>query len=281
MAKAVEEEGKGARLEWRAFKSFLAYMHNLSNEEIAFLEQIFPVKMDICHGRIIRKIAPEVYPIPQETARNLLVELAKMCRYSRPNAQLTAAESLGFCWLCLACSRLRLPVNLKTIWATKATALHLDDEFPTLLVPTLFGDRKIRISHRIAKFLYALSCIPSKKSRETILQRPFRSLTRTFDIALKNAAPKPEYGNITYVSLLSPLCVGKVICLRYENRTFVHVKTIDLKCFTQKYYGWKNKWTGWKFNTKLFGRIVCSRIKHLQRSFKTKLLQFTRWILSF
>ncbi len=76
-----------------------------------------------------------------------------------------------------------------------------------------------------------------------------------------------------------PLCAGKIICLKYENRTFVHVKTIDVKCFIQEYYGWKNKWTGWKFNTKLFGRIVWSRIKHLQRSFKTKLLQFTRGIL--
>lgn len=76
-----------------------------------------------------------------------------------------------------------------------------------------------------------------------------------------------------------PLCAGKIICLKYENLTFIHVKTIDVKRFIQEYSGWKNKWIGWKFNAKLFGRIVWSRIKHLQRSFKTKLLQFTRWIL--
>jgi hypothetical protein len=199
----VEEEGKGARLEWRALKSFLAYMRKIAPEEIAFIEQVFPQKMDIYYGRIIRKITPEVYPIPQEIAYNILYELARMATKGRSNAILSALESLGLCWLCLTASRLRLPTYLELIEKTKMTAITLDGDYPTMLVPTLFGDRKIRISKRLAKFFIALSKIPSKTSRETILQSPKRSLTRTFDRALQNCAINPNHGNITYVTLLS------------------------------------------------------------------------------
>ena len=60
MAALVEKEGKGAiSLEWRALKCFLAYMRNIAPEEIAFIEQMFPKKMDIYFDRIIRKIARE------------------------------------------------------------------------------------------------------------------------------------------------------------------------------------------------------------------------------
>lgn len=210
MAALVETEGKGARLEWRALKSFLAYMRNIASEEIAFIEQIFPKKMDVCFGRIIRKINPEVYPIPQEIACDLLCELGKMATKGRPNSQLSALESLGLCWLCLTTSRLRLPTYLEMVERIKPSAICFKGEYPTLDVPTLFGGRKIRISVRVANFLIAISKIPSKKPRETILQSPRRSLTRALDRAIQNCAINPEFGNITFVTLLStPHIFGK------------------------------------------------------------------------
>ena len=204
MSKIVEEEGPCARLEWRALKSFLAYLRNIAMNEIAFIEQIFPQKMDVMHGRILRKIAPEVPSIPEEMAGTILTGLAHKCRFGPRNAHLTAAESLGLSWLCLTASRLRLPIHLKILKGIKITSLRLDGEFPTLLIPTFFGDRCIRISNRVAQFLHALSLIPSIKPRETILQSPFRSLTRTFAGVVEDMAPNPAFGNITYVSLLSP-----------------------------------------------------------------------------
>lgn len=204
MAKIVEEEGPCARLEWRAMKSFLAYLRNIALEEIAFIEQIFPQKMDVIHGRIIRKIAPEVPSIPEETAGTILMGLAHRCRFGRRNAHLTAAESLGLSWFCLTASRLRLPIHIEALKDIKIKSLQLDGEFPTLLIPTFFGDRCIRISNRVAKFLRALSLIPSTKPRETILQSPLRSLTRTFAGVVDDVSPNPAFGNITYVSLLSP-----------------------------------------------------------------------------
>lgn len=202
MAKKVEKEGRGARLEWRALKSFLSYLRNIAQEEIAFIEQIFPQKMGFSGNQIIRKIAPEVYPIPYETAARILIELARQCRVNRTNAQLAAAESLGLCWLCLSASRLRLPIYLESIYAIGSTAIQLDETLPILKVPTLFGDRAVRISTRVAKYLYLLSNIPSKKPRKIILQTPMRSLTRTLDRALDGLETE-FYGNITYITFLS------------------------------------------------------------------------------
>lgn len=204
IAALVEKEGKGARLEWRALKSFLAYMRYLPPEEIAFIEQIFPQKMGIHFGQIIRKIPPEVYPISQEAAGAILFELAQMAIKGRPNSRLSALECLGLSWMCLTASRLRLPTYLERVTKTKALAISIDGEYPIMLVPTHFGERKVRISARVAKFLIALAKTPSKTSRETILQSPPRTLTRTFDRALKNCELNPKLGNITFVTLLSP-----------------------------------------------------------------------------
>ena len=126
-----------------------------------------------------------------------------MATKGRPNSQLSALESLGLCWLCLTTSRFRLPTYLEMVEKTKVSAINIDGEYSTMLVPTLFGERKIRISVRVAKFLIALSKIPSKEPRETILQSPRRSLTRVLDRAIQNCVINPDLGNITYITMLS------------------------------------------------------------------------------
>lgn len=105
--KEVEEDEEEGTLWWRAFKSFLFYLRKMPQEQMAFVEQIFPKKMGFSGKHIIRKVAPEVYPIPQETACDILVSLSEQCRFGHPNAQFVAAESLGLCWMCLTASRLR------------------------------------------------------------------------------------------------------------------------------------------------------------------------------
>lgn len=204
IANLVEKEGRRARLEWRALKSFLAYMRKLAHKEIAFIEQIFPKHMDIKFSRIIRKIPPEVYPISQEVARDILSELAHMATKGRPDAQLSALESLGFARLCLTASRLRLPSSIDMLIKTNTSAVSIIEDYPAILVPTLFGDQKIRISYRIAKFLLALSKVSSDTPRDAIIQKPKRSLMRTFSRAVKNCKIPTELGNITFSTLLSP-----------------------------------------------------------------------------
>lgn len=208
LALLVEEDGKGHRLGWRALKSFLDYIRtSYPTEEVAFVEHIFPKKMDTHFGKIIRIIPSEAYPIPEKIASELLIELAHRCRnYRRLDARHTAAESLGLCWLCIIASRLRLPVHVESIMAIQSEAIQIGighDFFPILQIPTWFGDRPVETSHLVSKFLRGLSLVPSTKPRRSIFQRPLRSLTRMLKEALQSVSPSPEYGNITYLSLLN------------------------------------------------------------------------------
>ncbi len=225
LAQSIEDEGKGHPLEYRALKSFVDFIRDTySTEQIAFIEHIFPKKMDLHFGKIIRLISSEAYPIPEKTAAEILIELARRGRNGRPDARHTALESLALCWLCIATSRIRLPKTLEMVRDIKTTAVLsgtefslstkptyggdafwrplIDSDFSVLLVPTWFGEQPLKISNRVAAFLKAVSRLPSKSPRETILQKPRRSLARTLDEALKTIAPNPEYGNITYLSLL-------------------------------------------------------------------------------
>jgi hypothetical protein len=215
----------GDWLEERALKSFLDFVRkNYPSEQVAFIEHIFPQKMDLHFGRIIRLISPEAFPVPEQTAAEILIELARRCRSGNLTARHTAIEALALCWICIACSRIRLPKNLEKVrdmkpeailsgsgfglakhptFGSKALPPHLtEDTFSVLQVPTWFGDQPLKISNRIAAFLKIVACMPSKKSRTTILQRSRQKLDHMFSLALQSVSPNPEYGNITYLSLL-------------------------------------------------------------------------------
>lgn len=222
LAKESEKRGKGHPLHWRALRSFLDFIRDhYPKEEVAFIENIFPQKMDLEDGRIRRLITPEAFPIPEKTAAEILIEFARRCRNGRPDARHTAAEGLSLCCLCIASSRIRLPKTLERVRNISAKAIlsgaefsiskvptfgsgcsTSDGDFSVLQVPTWFGEQPLKISNRIAAFLRAVSHIPSKKPRVTILQRPLRTLTRVFDEVLQAVGPNPKYGNITYLSLL-------------------------------------------------------------------------------
>ncbi len=227
LARSLEDNGKGHRLEYRALKSFIDFIRKTyPTEQVAFIEHIFPKKMDLHFSRIIRLIPLEAYSIPEKTAAEILIELARRCRNGRPDARHTAAESMALCLLCIATSRIRLPKTLKMVQDIEVKAIlsgaefsistvstygskhdgfyrpFSNSDFSVLQVPTWFGKQPLKISNRVAAFLKAVARIPSKKPRETILQRPMGSLRRTLDEVLQVVAPPAEYGNITYLSFL-------------------------------------------------------------------------------
>ncbi len=204
LSQGVEASGWGTRTHNKALRSFLHFLRQgYPQKEIGFIEHIFPQKIELRNGAIIRKVPNEVYAISQEMAAEIVIILSKICLDGRANAQHTAAECLGLCWLCLTASRLRLPVFVESLANIKLKALR-KGRYPTIEIPTLFGNRKIRISKLIANFLDALSKIPPNTPRETILQKPFRSLRRAFDEALQETTFNDQLGNITFVTLLSP-----------------------------------------------------------------------------
>jgi hypothetical protein len=221
-----KERKLGDWLEERALKSFLNFIRKqYPSEQVAFVEHIFPAEMELHYGRIMRLISPEEYPVPEKVAAEILIELARRCRNGRPDARHTAIESLALSWLCIACSRIRLPKTLESVRSIQLEAVlsgvefgvsknrtfgHTefwrplaDDDFSVLLVPTSFGDQPLKISNRIATFLKIVARIPSKMPRTTIFQKSRKSLDRMFNLALQAVAPDPEFGNITYLSLLA------------------------------------------------------------------------------
>lgn len=203
-ATLIEDNGWGGKKSKRAFKSFLAYLRKFNKEEeIAFIEHIFPEKMDLHYGRIIRVIRPQVYSIPHQIAGDIVKELAYKCAYGRPNAQLKAAEALGLAWLCLTASRIRHPRSLEMVHGMEKEDLILGGEYPELLIPSIFGKQKIRISCRVARFLKSLIDIPSEKPRKTILQSSLHDLRRPLNDAIHKANLPEELGEITFLTFIS------------------------------------------------------------------------------
>lgn len=204
-AQLVENKGWGSKNSKLALKSFVAFLKKCnSKKEIAFIEQIFPQKMDLLDGSIIRKIYPQVYPASEEILASIMKALAHQCAYGRLNARHNAAEALALSWLCLTAAQLRLPISLeKDIHKTKSSAILLNGEFPELLVLTHFGNQKVRISQRVAKFLCAVAHMPSPLLRKTILQSPIHDLRRALNTAIAAVNPNPDLGKITFLTFLS------------------------------------------------------------------------------
>lgn len=117
----VVENKENIHFLWeRGLSSFLHYLRQtIPDEQIAFLELIFPEEMEIRKitsfkpkqtgkstwelqevpfGQIVRKTPPNKYPIFILTAADIMRELANTVLHGKQNAKLTAAESLGLCW---------------------------------------------------------------------------------------------------------------------------------------------------------------------------------------
>jgi hypothetical protein len=224
----VENKEKIHYLWERGLSGFLHHLRKtISKDQIAFLELIFPEDMEIrkittfkevktgkstselqevAYGQIARKISPSVYPIYIKTAADIICELTNTVLHGRQNAKLVAAETLGLCWVCLTSSRLRLPIALKDLFNLPKVVLRtsLDDIFPTLSLPTIFGHLPMPISETIWRLLTALSDISSAQPRSSIFQSPEESLYRKLRHTIEKLGLDPAKGKITFQTFLSP-----------------------------------------------------------------------------
>jgi hypothetical protein len=212
LACEVEGKGWGTKRNEMALKCFLAFLRNNKTEEFAFIDHIFPPKMDLHYDKIIRIVRPQVYPISQEIVASIIKELAYQCAYGRTNARHNAAEALALSWLCLASSRIRLPRSLESVHTISSKAIICKNDNSKLRVPSIFGAHEVRISMRVTKFLRAVASVPSPKPRNTILQTSLADLRKPFNAAIKKANLPKELGEITFLTFLSsPHHFGKNI----------------------------------------------------------------------
>ena len=200
-----EKAVKGYRDEThrRGLNSFLHFLRKRSPQVRRFINQMFPEKRDVFAGKIIRKIAQEVYPISIDLVRDILIELVRMFKEGNPRAKLITLESLALIWICLAASKLRSSIQVSDLYKLKASSIRIKNTCNTLLIPTVGGDRVVEISGQLAHLLSIIFSIPSGQQRTTIFQSSRKSLSRTLDRALTNLSLQEHLGNITYVTFMS------------------------------------------------------------------------------
>lgn len=224
LAKCVEKHGWGDKKDRRALKSFLHYLRNYHhNEEIAFIEHIFPEKNDLKASKIIRRIRPQVNPISQEAVACILKELAHQAVNGRENAKHHAMEALALSWLCLLSSKVRLPKKLEQIHAIQAEALVFTNSHPDLMIPTLFGNLAVRASERHEKFFQAIAMIPSQTSRTTILSTSLPDLRKPLNTAIKRARLPSHLGEISFLPFCLLLIISESISDKSSNIFIINI----------------------------------------------------------
>ncbi len=158
---------------------------------------------------ILRKIEETVYPIDILAASEILMNLIQTILKGRPNVQRSAAEALGFSWLCHAIGNSRLTTrenlvfnieidNFKSIDVSSAKWFQ-----PThfISIPSLFGIVDVPVSKTLYEFLFAL---PRDIGSNRIFNMDLDTLRRTFrDKGVKQSPRALHLGQITFLTFMS------------------------------------------------------------------------------
>lgn len=161
---------------------------------------------------ILRIVDEEIYPIDIWVASDILKNLAHTVLHGRPNSQHTAAEALGFAWLCHAIGSSQLMtlttqeiIHESLLAALKLVKLEESEKYflPEcyFTIPTFYGPVDIPISKTLYDFLIAL---PRSQESLRIFSRPPSSLLRTFYDKGVNASERAQkLGKITFRTFTS------------------------------------------------------------------------------
>lgn len=215
-----------------SLRSFLQFLREDTElDQKGFLESLFP-SHESCKGMefrkgslpalregkieqierrfILRKIEDTVYPIDIFTAAEILTHLLMAVLEGRPNAQRSAAEALGFAWLCHAVGCYRLTTREDLIFSTEILnfrpprACEMGGCFkPThfIGVASLHGIIDVPVSKTLYNYLLALPRGP--KSNQIFSMDP-DTLRRTFrNKGVKQSLRAQTLGQITFLTFMS------------------------------------------------------------------------------
>jgi hypothetical protein len=157
---------------------------------------------------ILRRIEETVLPIDIFAASDILKHLAKTVLEGRPNSQRSAAEALGFAWLCHAVGCYRLVTREELVFSTELGNFRQPNQTkawfkPThfLGVPSLYGTIDVPISKTLYAFLLALPRHPeSNRIFSMDLDVVARAL-REKGVQLSKRAQ--NLGKITFLTFMS------------------------------------------------------------------------------
>jgi len=202
----------------RSLRSFLSFLRSkFNNENLFFIDKIFPQEMEAFGGIIIPKLPPQSYPIDIFMVSRILEELINQVINARSNAKKTAAETLALCWLCLTLANKKIPLGLKQIYELppeaitfevkknqepKSKIIHPHDSFhgSFLLIPMLNNPVLLRISKFLKEYLLCLHAHTKniKPGKNQILTSPLKSLHRTLRETIEAIPVVNEHGNIKF-----------------------------------------------------------------------------------
>ena len=205
---------------WESLNSFVHFLRkSLNFDDRGYLNSIFPEKMEVRHKRVIRIIPKTLYPIDIFAVSEIIQALIDKVLNGRSNSRRSAAEALGFTWLCLAFSWLYVPTYEENLHQISTEDLFrseleigINKEYVNIL--TLFGDVKIPVSKELYEYLLALA-IAHEPANKLVFKQSMFSLRRSFDSVLQSIPSISKLGKITFLTLTHP--PHEVIGRRYQG----------------------------------------------------------------
>lgn len=201
------EGNERRKIWWSSLRSFVDFLRNkdIKNmESLGELESIFPEEMMLYFDCILRKVPVTLYPVDIWVVAEILQNLAKIVLEGRSNSQGSAAQALGFAWVCLASGHARCMTRLECLRDVVVKNIKEgtqdDPFFPNHWVSlrTCFGQVEAPISDMVYKYLLSL---PRTNSRY-IFEMPLRSLRRSLDRAIAASNSAKGLGKITFFTFM-------------------------------------------------------------------------------
>lgn len=228
LALTISEKNERRTIWRKSLRCFLAFIRADAAEDLhGTLEILFPYKMEFRNGysfehtgkevkqvecsSILRRVDKEIYPIDILAAAEITENLSKVVLEGRPNSQHSAAEALGFAWICLAVGSAHIATltRQEILHSLLLSALKSPNpEKPITLrseyfitIQTLFGLINIPISKTLHDFLIAL---PRDPNQSRIFCKAHAALLRTFyEKGVKPSKRAKGLGKITFRTFTS------------------------------------------------------------------------------
>jgi hypothetical protein len=193
---------------WQSLRNFLSYIREtLPDDALEFIEAIFPKSMKTGAECSVRIIPDTQHPIDIVVTAQILKNLSQQVFSAPENIQKISAQALAFSWICLYSAHSRLMpeekllhlICQKDLKAPSFKILQPQSAFlyPTLILPSFFGDVEIPISEMLEKFLRLLPYSDS----ERFFSSPLTSLRRSFNRAVKEIPNVSELERITFAGM--------------------------------------------------------------------------------
>lgn len=231
LALIVSEENEHRDVWIESLRCFLQFLRDdMHLDQKGFLESLFP-SQESCKGMelrkgflsihkkgktekaerrfILRRIEEAVYPIDILAASEILKNLSIEVLNGRSNAQQSAAEALGFAWLCHAVGCYHLVTREDLVFSTELGNFRPPDlsqskQFhPThfIGISSLYGDIDVPVSKTIYDYLQEL---PRGSGSDRIFNMDWTTVLRTFrNKGVKPAKRAQNLGHITFLTFMS------------------------------------------------------------------------------